>query len=85
MTNRKIPMRKCTGCGEMKPKSELVRVILTPEGDILIDKTGRQNGRGAYVCQSPECLEKAHKNKGLERSLKKSIPQNIYDKLKEEM
>ncbi len=85
MTNRKIPLRKCTGCGEMKPKSELVRVILTPEGDIVIDKTGRQNGRGAYVCQSLECLEKAHKNKGLERSLKTSIPQNIYDKLKEEM
>ncbi|MBE5970443.1 MAG: YlxR family protein [Lachnospiraceae bacterium] len=85
MTNRKIPLRKCTGCGEMKPKSELVRVILTPEGDIVIDKTGRQNGRGAYVCQSLECLEKAHKSKGLERSLKTSIPQNIYDKLKEEM
>ena len=85
MTNRKIPLRKCTGCGEMKPKSELVRVILTPEGDIVIDKTGRQNGRGAYVCQSLECLEKAHKSKGLERSLKTRIPQNIYDKLKEEM
>ena len=85
MTNRKIPLRKCTGCGEMKPKSELVRVILTPEGEIIIDKTGRQNGRGAYVCQSLECLEKAHKSKGLERSLKTSIPQNIYDKLKEEM
>ena len=85
MTNRKIPLRKCTGCGEMKPKSELVRVILTPEGDIVIDKTGRQNGRGAYVCQSLECLEKAHKSKGLEKSLKTSIPQNIYDKLKEEM
>ena len=84
MLPKKIPERKCLGCNEMKPKKELIRVIKTPEGQILIDKTGRQNGRGAYICNSIECYQTARKNKGLERSLKVPIPEEIYDSLLKE-
>ncbi len=84
-TNKKIPMRQCVGCNEMKPKKELLRVIKTAEDEILIDSTGRKNGRGAYLCASSECLEKAQKNKGLARSLKTVIPPEIYEELKREM
>lgn len=82
---RKIPLRKCTGCGEMKDKRQLIRVVRNKEGDISIDKTGKKNGRGAYICESVACLEKAIKNKGLERSFKVSIPSEVYDGLKEAM
>ncbi len=82
---KKAPLRKCVGCGEMKTKKELVRVIKTPENEILIDNTGKKNGRGAYICSSKECLEKAYKSRGLERSLKNAVPSEVYDKLKEEM
>ena len=85
MTVKKIPMRQCVGCGEMKEKKELVRVIKTPEGEVVFDVTGRKNGRGAYVCFSTECLDTAIKRKGLERSLKIAIPQEVYEVLKEEM
>lgn len=78
---KKIPLRKCTGCGEMKNKKELVRVIRTPEDEILIDVTGKKNGRGAYICGTPECLGKARKNKGLERSLKTVVPAEVYEAL----
>lgn len=67
---KKIPMRKCVGCGEMKSKKEMMRVLKTSENEFLLDATGKKNGRGAYLCQSKECLEKAIKNKGLERSFK---------------
>ncbi|MBR4832573.1 MAG: YlxR family protein [Butyrivibrio sp.] len=82
---KKIPTRKCVGCGEMKDKKELVRVIKTPEGDIVLDTTGRANGRGAYVCKSADCLRKALKNKGLERSLKAQIPEDILERLSKEL
>lgn len=85
MTVKKIPMRKCTGCGEMKPKKELIRVILTPEEEIVLDATGKKNGRGAYICRSEECLMKACKSHGLDKSLKTGIPEQIYDLLKEEL
>ena len=85
MTVKKIPMRQCVGCGEMKEKKELVRVIKTPEGEVVFDVTGRKNGRGAYVCLNTECLNTAIKRKGLERSLKIAIPQEVYEVLKEEM
>ena len=85
MTVKKIPMRQCVGCGEMKAKKELVRVIRTPEGEVILDATGRKNGRGAYVCPNMECLNTAIKRKGLERSLKIAIPQEVYEVLKEEM
>ena len=80
----KIPMRQCTGCREMKSKKEMMRVLRTPEGEILMDATGRKNGRGAYLCYDAACLEKAIKNKGLERSLKVSISQEVYQELKKE-
>ena len=85
MTNKKIPMRQCVGCREMKPKRKLIRVIRTSEEEILIDATGKKNGRGAYICPNRECLEKAVKNKGLERSLKISVPQEIYEDFEREM
>lgn len=78
---KKIPMRQCIGCGEMKNKKEMIRVIKTPENRIELDTTGRKNGRGAYICFSRECLEAAIKNKGLERSLKTKIPNEVYDEL----
>lgn len=84
-TVKKVPLRKCTGCGEMKNKKEMLRVLKTTEGDIVLDVTGRKNGRGAYLCQSRECFEKAAKSKGLERSLKCSIPQEVIESLKKEM
>ena len=85
MSMKKIPMRKCVGCQEMKSKKDLVRVLKTPEDELIIDRTGRKNGRGAYLCCSMECFEKAVKNKGLERSLKMSIPADVYDGLKKEI
>jgi len=84
-TTRKIPQRVCVGCGEMKSKKEMLRVLKTAEGEILLDATGKKNGRGAYLCFSRECLTKAIKGKGLERSFKMSIPKEVYDKLEKEM
>lgn len=85
MAIKKIPMRQCVGCREMKNKKEMIRVIKTPEETICLDTTGRQNGRGAYICQSMECLNRAIKSKGLERSLKVAIPSEVYEALQEEM
>ncbi len=84
-TNRKVPLRKCVGCGEMKSKKEMMRVLKTAEGEFVLDATGKQNGRGAYLCFSKECFEKAVKSKGLERSFKQSIPKEMYEKLEKEM
>lgn len=78
-------MRQCVGCQEMKSKKEMIRVIRTNEQEFLLDATGRKNGRGAYICPNPECLKKARKNKGLERSFKQAIPQEVYDALEKEM
>ncbi|MCI5899358.1 MAG: YlxR family protein [Firmicutes bacterium] len=82
---KKIPMRKCVGCQEMKGKKEMIRILKTEQEGIILDATGRKNGRGAYICRSGECLEKAIKNRGVERSLKMSIPQEVYDSLKKEI
>ena len=73
MANKKIPMRKCVGCQEMKEKKSLIRVVKTAEGDIILDDTGKKNGRGAYICKSLECFKKAKKTKALERSLGVSV------------
>ena len=81
---KKIPMRQCVGCGAMKNKKEMMRVLKTPEEIIVLDKTGRKNGRGAYLCVSKECLIKARNNRGLERSFKMSIPNDVYDSLVKE-
>lgn len=78
MAVKKIPMRKCAGCEEMKEKKQLLRVVHTPEGAFLLDFTGKKSGRGVYVCRSKECLEAAQKKHGLERSLKCAVPQEIY-------
>ena len=72
------------GCGEMKGKKDMMRVLKTAEGDICLDTTGKKNGRGAYVCKNAECLKLARKNKGLERSFKMSIPKEVYNALEEE-
>ena len=82
--NKKIPMRQCVGCGEMKNKREMMRVLKTPEGPIVLDATGRKNGRGAYLCKSLDCLKKARKNRGLERSFQMSIPDEVYDSCQEQ-
>ncbi len=82
---KKVPMRKCVGCQEMKPKKELMRILRDENGEFSLDTTGRKNGRGAYMCLSAECLEKAVKSKGLERSFKQAIPAEVYEKLKREM
>lgn len=81
---KKIPMRQCIGCGEMKSKKELLRVLRTAEDEITFDATGRKNGRGAYLCFSEECLHKAIRTKGLERSFQRRIPPEVYERLKEE-
>lgn len=81
---KKIPVRQCIGCGEMKSKKEMMRILKTPEDEIVLDMTGKRNGRGAYLCKQRECLLKAKKNKGLERSFKMSIPSGVYDSLERE-
>lgn len=78
-------MRKCVGCGEMKPKKELIRVLRTEENEFVLDTTGKKNGRGAYLCMSKDCFEKAVKSKGLERSFKQAIRTEVYDRLEKEM
>ena len=83
--SKKIPVRRCVGCQEMKNQKEMIRVIRTKEGEFLLDATGKKNGRGAYICPSKECFQKAVKNKGLERSFKQSIPAEVYEALEKEM
>ncbi|MCI6092622.1 YlxR family protein [bacterium] len=78
-------MRKCVGCQEMKSKKEMLRILKTAENEFVLDATGRKNGRGAYLCFSKECLEKARKNKGLERSFKQTIPKEVYENLEKEL
>ena len=82
---KKIPMRQCLGCREMKPKKELIRVVRSPEGEISLDFKGKASGRGAYICHDPQCLKKAIKSKALERAFSAQIPPEIYDKLNEQM
>jgi len=82
---RKIPLRKCTGCQEMKNKKELVRVVHNEDEGISLDFTGKKAGRGAYICPDAACLEKAAKSKGLERSFKCAVPKDVYESLREEL
>ena len=82
---KKIPMRQCLGCREMKPKRELIRVVRSPEGEISLDFKGRAPGRGAYICPAPACLKQAIKAKALERAFSTQIPEAVYEKLNEEM
>ncbi len=82
---RKIPLRQCVGCREMKAKMDLLRVIKTPEDKVMLDPGGKKNGRGAYLCFSLDCLRKARRSKALERSLNITIPEEIYEGLEQEM
>lgn len=79
MKSAKIPMRMCLGCNEMKPKKELMRVVKSPEGEISLDFTGKKNGRGAYVCRSEECFNKARKARRFEKSFSCRIDDNVYE------
>ena len=81
---KKIPMRQCVGCGLMKNKKEMIRVIRNDEGKLELDMTGRKNGRGAYICNDIECIRKARKNKGLERSFKMPVPPEVYEQIEKE-
>ncbi len=85
MSVKKIPMRMCTACREMKPKKELIRVVKTPENEIKLDLTGKLNGRGAYVCKSEECLKKAQKSGALSRAFSLEVSSEIYEKLAKEL
>lgn len=95
MRQRKIPMRMCTGCGEMKPKKELVRVVKAPQkedengnlppAEISLDLTGKKPGRGAYLCRDAECFKKARKSRRFEKAFSCKIPEEVYDKMEEEI
>ncbi len=82
---KKIPERMCSGCGEHRPKRELIRVVRSPEGGISLDLTGRKNGRGAYLCPRAECLQKARRARRIERSLGCPIPDEVYDDMEKEL
>ncbi len=82
---KKVPLRKCLGCGEMKPKQELIRAVRSPEGEISLDLTGKKNGRGAYICHSNACLAAAIKAKRFERAFGCSIEQSVYDNMLNEL
>ena len=83
--HRKIPMRQCLGCNEHKPKNELLRVLRTPTGEILLDFSGKKSGRGAYICYDSKCLKKARKSKRIEVNLDISIPDEIYESMEREL
>ncbi len=85
MSTKKVPLRQCIGCGEMKNKREMIRILKTESEGIVLDATGRKNGRGAYVCPDGGCLKKAIKSRGLDRSFKMTVPREVYETLEKEM
>ena len=85
MQKRKTPMRQCGGCGEMKPKAELVRVVKSPDGEISLDLTGKKNGRGSYICKSKECFQKSLKRKSFERAFGMKLPEQIAENILKEL
>lgn len=82
MKVKKIPMRKCVGCGELKPKKELLRIVALPTGVIEVDRTGKKSGRGVYICDDIECFNNAYETHGLEKSLKRPVSKDVYEALK---
>ena len=82
---KKIPQRQCLGCNEHKPKKELLRVVRSPEGEISLDFTGKKSGRGAYICWDVHCLKKARKSKRIDRSLECTVPEEVYDRMEQEL
>lgn len=85
MIQKKVPLRMCVGCRQMRPKKELLRIVRTPEGEVKADRTGRASGRGAYICKNIECLEKAKKIRALERALERAVDSEVFERLKEEV
>ena len=85
MKQRKVPLRKCTGCQEMKDKKELIRIVRNDEGEFSLDRTGKKPGRGAYICPNGECLARAQRSIGLERSFKAPVPKEVYEQLLKEL
>ncbi len=85
MTERKVPLRRCAGCNEQKPKGEFWRVLRTPEGSVILDETGKKNGRGAYLCPKKSCLAKAKKSGRIARNLKVAIPEEIWAEMEERL
>ncbi|MBQ3379113.1 MAG: YlxR family protein [Clostridia bacterium] len=85
MKTKKIPLRMCLGCGEMKPKRELIRVVKNKDGELFLDLTGKQNGRGAYICKNAECFAKAKKARRFEHKLEAAIPEEVYERLQREL
>ena len=85
MKKKKVPVRRCIACLEMKAKRELIRVVKSPEGEIALDETGRKNGRGAYLCKDPSCFRKAQKSKALNREFKTEIPDDIYQLMEKQL
>jgi hypothetical protein len=82
---KKIPLRQCIGCGEMKGKREMLRILRTEDEQIILDSTGRKNGRGAYICPNPECMRKARKSRALDRAFKMAVSNDVYDSLTKEI
>ena len=85
MKKRKIPMRMCVGCKKSKDKRELIRIVRTPDNELELDSTGKKSGRGAYICPTIGCLEKALKNRGLEKSLKQAVDRGIFEKIRKKL
>lgn len=85
MSAKKTPMRMCTGCHEMKPKQQLIRIVKTPDGEIKLDTTGRLNGRGAYICKSADCLKKAQKAGALSRAFETDVADEVYAAIEREL
>ncbi len=81
MKQKKIPMRKCNGCGEQKPKKELVRIVKSPDGEVSLDLTGKASGRGAYICNDAECLKKARKSHRIDKAFEIAIPDEVYEQM----
>ena len=82
---KKVPIRQCLGCNEHKPKNEMIRVVRSPEGEISLDTRGKKSGRGAYICYSVACLNKARKSRRIERALECAIPDEVYDTMESEL
>ena len=82
---KKIPQRQCLGCNEHKPKTELLRVIRTPEGEIVLDFTGKRSGRGAYICKNKTCLVRARKSRRIDKNLECAVPEEVYDRMEKEL
>lgn len=85
MKQRKIPMRRCTGCNEQKPKNQLIRVVKSPEDEISLDLTGKKSGRGAYICNDIECLRKARRSRRIDKAFEMTIPDKVYDSMEEQI